>query len=41
MVFNHGGVFENSLFAEIEGVQFNMTFETNYVSVTQIVAAKL
>ena len=31
MVFNHGGVFENSLFAEIEGLSFNMNFEKSYI----------
>ena len=41
MVFNSRGVFENSVFAEIEGLLFNMNFETSYVSLVLVVAAKL
>ena len=41
MVFNHGGVAENSLFAEIESLQSNMNPEMSYVFQAQVVAAKV
>ena len=33
MVFNRRGVFENSIFAEIDSFYFNMNFKISYVSV--------
>ena len=41
MVFSHKGEAENSLFAKIDSLQFNMNFKISYVSLFQVVAEKL
>ena len=38
---HHGGATKNSFFIVIESRQFNMKFETGYVCLAQVVAAKL
>ena len=39
--FHHGGEAVNSFFIVIGSLQFNMDFETGYVYLAQVVAAKL
>ena len=41
MVFSHKSEAENSLFAKIDSLQFNMNFKISYVSLFQVVAEKL
>ena len=41
MVFSHKGEAENSLFAKIDSLKFNMKFKIRYVSLAQVVADKL
>ena len=41
VVFYHGGATANFLLTAIESPQFNINFETNYVSLAQVVADKL
>ena len=41
MVLNYAGVFDNSLFLEIEGLWLNMNSETSYVFLTCVATAEL
>ena len=41
MVFSHKGEAENSLFAKIDSLKFNMNFKISYVSLAQVVAEEL